>query len=547
LKAPSQEVPSVVTPPPPHPSVSTSPASDPPASRPPDEERARNLSLEWGIAYVDLRQVRLAPDLLRRVPERLLLRHRVLPVSLRNGRLRLAMANPLDVEAIEEMRLVTGYDVEPVVTSESLLLETLQRCMALPAQRGDSPDSQSQETDGGPAAREAYLLGPSTPQEAVAAILDAARAQGASRVFLVPQADGLGVQLRLRGVVRAEPTVPVPLADAVVEHLAELAGLAPGPGAGPRQGRFAVEGSEQPTEARVSSYPTVMGDALVLRLCVRDDTLTRLDSLGMPIDARHQLERLLEAQAGIVLVAGPPGSGRTTTLYALLDHLRARGRAIFTIEEFIERPLFGVAQAEVDEAKGTTALSALRSLLRIEPDVVLIGEIHSPAAVVLAVQLARAGCLVLAGVLGDDAASVVSHLVSAELDPSLFAESLAAVVAQRIVRILCTECREPYAAFAHTLEPVPPAGAAGDKVAIYRAIGCSACDGRGYAAHTGLFELMAPNDKLRALIGARAPAEAVRHTACRTGMTPLSRHALARVLAGDTSVDEVHHLLHDDA
>ena len=514
-------------------------AADPRAA---DDERARSLSLEWGIAYVDLRQVEVPPDLLQRVPERLLLRHRVLPIALRGGRLRLAMANPLDVEAIDETRLVTGYDVEPVVTSESALLETLQQCLALPVRGGAGRrERDGQEAEARP---DAYLIGPSSPDETLTALLDAVRARGASRLFLVPQADGLGVRLRLRGVVRAEPTVPLPAADALVEHIEDLAGLTPGLSMGPRQGRFPLDAAGEPTEVRVASYPTIMGDALALRLCARDDSLTRLDQLGIPADALERLLGVLGADAGLLLVAGPAGSGRTTTLYAAIEHLRAEGRAVFTIEEFIERPLPGVAQAEIDEARGLTALSALRSLVSIEPDVVLIGEVHTPAVAILAVQLARAGSLVLAGTLGHDAASVVSHLASAELDPSLFAESLAGVVAQRVVRTLCEACREPYEACADSLEPVPPGGECDERVTLYRAVGCGACVA-GYAGHTGVFELMEPDEGLRALVGARAPDEAIRHAAVRAGMRPIARHALARILAGDTTADEAHHLARD--
>jgi len=510
-----------------------------------DEERARSLSLEWGIAYVDLRQVHTPPDLLQRVPERLLLRHRVLPIALRGGKLRLAMANPLDVEAINETRLVTGYDVEPMVASETALLDTLQRRLAVPIRA----DSAATDPQGPPAEpiREAYLSGPSNPSDVLTALLDTARAHAASRIFLVPQTDGLAVRLRLRGAVRTEPTVPLPLADSVVEHIEELASLGPGPLLSPRQGRFPLDGGDQPTEVRVASYPTVMGDALVLRFCVRDESIAHLDRLGMGPDLEAQLTQLLRADAGLVLAAGLPGSGRSTTLYAAIEHLQAAGRAIFTIEEAIERPLPGVAQAQLDEATGLSCVAALRSLLGIEPDVVLIGEIHTPAEAVLAVQLARAGSLVLAGVLGTSAASVASHLASSELDPSLFAESLAGIIAQTIVRTLCTQCREPYRAAAATLEPVPTADADdSEQVTLYRAIGCSACGGTGYAGHTGLFELMSPDEKLRALIGARAPGEAIEHTALRGGMALIARHARTLLLDGRTTVEEVHHLLPHD-
>ncbi|MFW6108767.1 MAG: GspE/PulE family protein [bacterium] len=499
-----------------------------------DEERARSLSREWGIPYVNLRQLHVAPELLQRVPERLLLRHRVLPIALRDGRLRLAMANPLDVQAIDETRVVTGYDVEPVVAAEQALMDTLQRCLALPARGGGSAATAAPAPQERP---EAYLLDASSPQEVLSALLDAVRARGASRLFLVPQADGLAVRLRLRGAIRAEPTVPLPVADALVEHVEELAGIVPGVGAGPRQGRFPLDEGDGATEVRVASYPTMMGDALVLRLSARDDRLTGLDQLGMRADVEQRLAALLRADAGLLLVAGPAGSGRTTTLYAAVERLRAEGRAVFTVEQFIERPVPGVAQAEIDEARGLTALGALRSLVAIEPDAVLIGEVHTPAVAVLAVQLARAGSLVVAGTLGYDAASVVSHLASAELDPSLFAESLHAVVAQRVVRTLCEGCREPYEACAESLEPLRPEGACAERVTLYRAVGCGACVG-GYAGRTGVFELMEPEERLRALIGARAPDEALRHAAVRTGMRPLARHALARLLAGDTTTDE---------
>lgn len=505
-----------------------------------DEERARSLSIEWGIPYVDLSQVGVSQDLLARVPERLLLRHRVLPVALHDGRLRLAMANPLDAEALRETRLVTGYDVEPAVAGETALLEILQHRLALPVRGGrEGAPAPPEDATGQP-----YLLGPATPHDALSHLLDSIRAHGASRVFLVPKPDGLAVHLRLRGVVRVEPTIALPLADSLAEHLQDLAGLGPALGLGPRQGRFPVEGAEPPTEVRVASYPTVMGDAFTLRLCPIDDSLARLDQLGLPADTLAMLVRLLDADAGLLLVTGPVGSGRTTTLYAALDHLRSQDRSIFTAEELIERPLAGVAQAEIDEERGLTALSALRSLVGIEPDVVCIGEIHTPAVAVLAVELARAGSLVLAGTLGHDAASVVSRLAASELDPSLFGESLIGVVAQRIVRTLCPACREPYRACEKTLEPVPADGPCVEEVTLHRAVGCEACTA-GYAGRSGVFELLDADHRIRALIGARAPDQAIRDGAIRLGMRPLARHALARILAGDTSVDEAHHLIRE--
>lgn len=505
-----------------------------------DEERARSLGIEWGIPYVDLAQIDVPQDLLARVPERLLLRHRVLPIALHNGRLRLAMANPLDVEALSETRLVTGYDVEPAVASETALLEILQNGLALPV-RGGRGRPAAEPADAAADARQPYLLGPATPHSVLTRLLDGIRAHGASRLFLVPQPDGLGVHLRLRGVVRVEPTIPLPLADAVVEHIQDLAGLGPSLGLGPRQGRFPVDGAEPPAEARVASYPTVMGDALILRLCAVDDRLDHLGRLGLPADTLDTLEGLLGADAGLLLVAGPPGSGRTTTLYAAVERLQAQGRSIFTAEDPIERPLPGVAQAQLDEARGFTAVSALRGLLGIEPDVVLVGEIHAPAAAALALELARAGSLVLAGAIGHDAASVVGRLAAAELDPALLADWLLGVVAQRVVRTLCPACREPYPARAHTLEPVSPDGPPAEEVTLHRAVGCDACSG-GYAGRTGLFELLVPDGRLRSLIGARAPDHTLRDAATHGGMRPLARHALARILAGDTSLDEAHHL-----
>lgn len=518
------------------------------------EAVARALARQLRLAYA-APPLRVEAAALELVPRALALRLRVLPLTADARSVRIAMADPLDAGAVDDLRFRTGRRVEPVVATgvavERGLVEAYGEAAVQSVLRrlGDAGRSAGGEPEaglarpGGRDAEDADVLRRASEAPPIIALvdllLDRAISAGASDIHVEPGESRLMVRARVDGVLRPVLDLPAHAAPAVVSRLKIMAGLDIAVKRLPQDGRSAVRVGDGSLGLRVSTLPTQDGEKVVLRLLDPAAARRPLDALGIPGGLRARLGRILGRQHGLFLVTGPTGSGKTTTLYALLESLDRAGRNILTLEDPVEYRLPGLTQVQVRPRAGLTFPAALRSVLRQDPDVIMVGEMRDRETAEVGLAAALTGHLVLSTLHTNDAPGAVARLGEMKAARYLVAGGLLGVLAQRLVRRLCPDCRtvapmsgdELYALGLATPPHVP------------RAVGCAKCGGTGYRGRVGVFELLQVDSAIRQLILDGAPADVIREAATAAGMTSLPADAWGRVDEGATTLDEVRPLL----
>lgn len=359
----------------------------------------------------------------------------------------------------------------------------------------------------------------------------------ATDVHLEPEEDRLRVRLRVDGFLREVTSAPAALQQAVVARIKVLAGLNLSERRLPQDGRFTATIDGREWDVRVATMPTLLGEKVALRLLSKEGGLLSLGALGLHPDVLERFKALLRLPHGMVLVTGPTGSGKSTTLAAALSFLNSEERNIVTVEDPIEHRIPGVNQTQVNPRAGLTFGIALRHLLRQDPDVVMVGEIRDPETADIAIKAALTGRLVLSTLHTNSAAGALVRLVDMGVEPYLVASAVTGVLAQRLVRLLCPDCRERY-------HPSPEEAAllqveVDEEDMLFRAAGCRSCHGTGYRGRSGVFELLLLDDDIRRLVRARAEVGAIQQAAARAGMATLLEAGRLRVLEGETSLEEL--------
>ncbi len=459
----------------------------------------------------------------------------ILPLEVTDQRLRVAVAGEPAVEVLDDLEVSFGLPLEVIPVSREELLDGVRRAFAAAESvvqlvrdldaEGGSGDAPGDTPVQPPVIRYVNLL-----------IRDAHEAR-ASDIHLESTRDGLRTRFRIDGVLQDAPSPPRELQGAVVSRAKLIAELDIAERRQPQDGRIRIRLEERELDLRVSTVPTLYGESVVLRLLDRGGRPVELEELGMGPDLLDRFHRLAERPHGILLATGPTGSGKTTTLYAALGLRHANAEKIITIEDPVEYHLEGVTQVPVHAKAGMTFASALRSILRQDPNVLMVGEMRDADTAKIAVQAATTGQLVFSTLHTNDAASAITRLVDLGVEPYLIAATLQGVLAQRLVRKICPDCRERY-------EPDPQAAAfLADKpvgaITLERGRGCTACRNTGYQGRTGIFELLRGSDDLKHAIGAREPLARLREIALAEGMAPLRKDGWHKVEAGITTVEEV--------
>ena len=480
---------------------------------------------------------RLSPDLGAAYLEH----HAILPIGRDDGKLLVATwSEHPDDQALDDLRLIAGSDVELVHLPEPEIRQAIHRLYDTEAGSaealiarfagegetngdGDIPlDDLVSLANEAPVVRLVNLL-----------ILEALNAR-ASDVHIEGYARSLRVRYRVDGVLRDAPSPPAHLMPAVISRLKIMAELDIAERRVPQDGRIRLRLQDRQVDVRVSTLPTLHGESVVLRLLDTESGRAALDQLGMGADTLEALTRVIARPHGIVLATGPTGSGKTTTLYAAVDRIRTGREKILTVEDPVEYQLAGVPQVPVNPQVGVTFATALRALLRQDPDVLLVGEIRDPETAEIATQAALTGHLVLSTLHTNDAPTALTRLLDLGVAPYLVASTVEAVLAQRLVRTVCDSCREEVEV--------------GRTIAGYegafprtemRGGGCDACLGTGYRGRTGIYELLVVDDELRAEIMRQRGAGELRKLAIAHGMRPLFEDGLRQVRAGLTTVEEV--------
>jgi len=506
----------------------------------------RYLSDRFAVPYVSLDKERPPRELLEQFPARVLLKHRLVPLRQENGAVVIASSRLFDTTGIEELRLVTGKEFRLVLASSEDVERCTKRHLGVGADTvqmlvSEAAENGIQVLDGGgeedvdlmEAAEDVSII------RFVNQILVEAIDLRTADVHFEPFEDELRVRYRVDGVLQ-EANIPAEVLRfqaAIVSRLKILSHLDIAEKRLPQDGGIKLKIAGREIDVRVSVIPMLHGEAVVLRLLDRSSALLGLEQLGMSREDCAVVERILELPHGIVLVTGPTGSGKTTTLYAALSRINDVERKIVTIEDPIEYHLRGINQIQVAIKAGLTFALGLRSILRHDPDVVLVGEIRDQETAEIAVQASLTGHLVFSTLHTNDAPGAVTRLADMGIEPYLVASSLEAVLAQRLVRLICPHCKE--AAPAAEAEALRAQGEPDIPQALYRGKGCRLCQGTGYRGRTGIFEMMLITDEIRELVLGRASAGEIRQRAMAQGMKSLRQDGMRHVALGRSALEEV--------
>ncbi len=507
------------------------------------EAVARALSRQLRLTYASP-PLAPEPEALALVPRALALRLRIVPLAATTRVLRVAMADPLNGAAVDDLQFRTGRRVEPVVATEAAVGGGLAEAYGEEAVRtvlrrlgegaGEGPSTVDERDD---VLRQASEAPPVVAL--VNLLLDRAVGAGASDIHIEPASDRIRVRARVDGVLRPLLELPPSSASAVTSRIKIMAGLDIAVKRRPQDGRSAIVVDGQRVGVRVSTLPAADGEKVVLRLLDPRSARRSLDHLGMDPPLRQALAGALNREHGLFLVTGPTGSGKTTTLYAVLESQDRDGRNLIALEDPVEYRVERTTQVQVHPKAGLTFAAALRSVLRQDPDTILVGEMRDRETAEVGLAAALTGHLVLSTLHTIDAPGAVSRLVEMGAPRYLVAGGLVGVLAQRLVRRLCPECCTAAPATEDVLHelglPTPPH--------LPRPVGCERCHGTGYHGRVGVFELLKVDARVRELILEAAPTDAVREAAMAAGMVPLAVNAWAKVEAGLTTLEEIRPLL----
>jgi general secretion pathway protein E len=508
-----------------------------------EEDLQPLLARYLGVAIVTRKEFPAEPVPIGKVSLKYLRRAKVMPLAQSNGTLTVAMADPVDYYAIQGLQVATGLDVEVRLARERDILEALEQAYGAGAGgegsghgEGDAEvafvgEDEEDVNHLRDLASEAPVI------RLVNMVINRAVEARASDIHIEPFESELKVRYRIDGVLHDMETPPRRLQAAIVSRIKIMAKLNIAERRLPQDGRIKLRMMGKEIDLRVSTLPTLYGESVVLRILDRSSIVVNLESLGFPEDTLKEFEQVIQRPYGMILVTGPTGSGKTTTLYGALDKINSPDKKIITIEDPVEYQLFGVNQIHVKPAIGLTFANGLRSIVRQDPDVIMVGEIRDPETAEIAIQSALTGHLVFSTLHTNDAAGAVTRLLEMGVESYLLASSLLGVLAQRLVRRVCSKCKEP-AEMPHELWR-EIGGREGEAMRAIIGRGCDECAHTGYRGRAGIYELLPVSDEIKALILERASAGKIKESAVQQGMRPLRDDGWRSVRSGMTTVAEV--------
>jgi type II secretion system protein E len=513
------------------------------------EDVLKALAVQLHLPYVFRGELPSPLPVVKNLSPKYLRQYTVCPVSVENGTLTVATAEPLNPVIVDDLRQATGLDVRLVVSSPDAILEAIDRTyegVATPLQRIVEGIDDERPVDGEEDVNQLRDMAFEAPVvRLVNLLIENAAAAEASDIHIEPFEDTLRVRYRLDGLLFDQESPPRRLRDAVTSRIKLMAEMNIAERRLPQDGRIRVSLPNRRIDIRVSTIPTVHGESIVMRLLDRSAVFLPLDRLGFATEMLQRFEQLIQRPHGIILVTGPTGSGKTTTLYAALDKINSPERKIITIEDPVEYQLKGVNQIPVKPKIGLTFANGLRHIVRQDPDVILVGEIRDLETVDISIQASLTGHLVFSTLHTNDAPGAIPRLQDMGAEPYLVASVLEAVVAQRLVRRICAACREPHVPQAADLEALGVQASPG--IQLFRGRGCDVCRGTGYRGRTGIYELFVITEDVRSLILRRASSREIRRHAIETGMIPLRLDGWARACQGDTTAEEILRVTQEDA
>jgi len=506
-----------------------------------ERQLAEAVSAQLQLPMISLARYRPMTEALSVVPQGVAERLQIVPLSILEGnRLRIAIGEPLNLLAIDELRVLTGMDVELSIAIPSEIHREIPNFYKVMGSLKDAMVEVVEDAKGSIELDLSRIQNEASADDApviqlVNGILEQAAIEGASDIHIEPFERLTRVRYRVDGLCFDSLDFPANLHPAVSSRIKIMGNMDITERRKPQDGRILIKVLNRRIDLRVSSLPTIYGEKMVLRLLDQGNAMVGLQKLGFDEDEMKIIHQVINMPFGIMLVTGPTGSGKSTTLYSILEKINVPEVNIITVEDPVEYTIPGINQIQVDEKAGRTFSAALRSILRQDPDKVMVGEVRDTETAQLAIRAALTGHLVLSTLHTNDAPSAVARLTDMGVAPFLVASSVICVLAQRLVRKLCPSCKEKVVLSPKACSSIGiPEGSR-----VFRPVGCDVCRGTGYKGRIGLFEIMEVNDKIRRLTLENAPSSVLREAAVANGMKTLREAGLKKVLEGTTSLEEV--------
>ena len=522
-----------------------------------EDEFIQALQMQLGIEFIDLTKLNIPTELAQMLPKNIAKQHQVVPVRAVKDELYLAMSDPLNFYAIEEVRKAVRRKIVPMVATKSAIEHSIQvlygnegAARAIEEMRREgmgSGDSRPETSD----AFTVNQIGDDSVSNAptirlVNSIIERAVTERASDIHLEPHETELLVRMRIDGMMRDILTVPRDLQSSVLARLKIMAGLDIAERRIPQDGRFNVRIKDKSFDLRISTLPTVYGEKIVARLLDKTGAVVSLDKIGLTEDQIEGIRKLLRCRNGVILMVGPTGSGKTTTMYCMINELNKRDVNLVTLEDPVEYNVEGVNQVQINEKVGMTFASGLRAILRQDPDIIAVGEIRDGETAEIAMRSAITGHIVLSTIHTNDAVGTIERLIDIGVEPYLVASAMQGMVSQRLLRRICPNCREAYTPSEDELRELGMEGQEG--VQLYHGTGCPHCFDTGYRGRTAVTETLIMTPTLRRLVAERKPRAEIEQELKKpgSGYTSIRENAVKLALAGITTLEEILRVINEE-
>jgi type IV pilus assembly protein PilB len=512
-----------------------------------EEDIAKVMAKKAGVPYVSLKQKPIDVLAERLISPNVAFRFKAIPIGIENDKLLVAMKNPLNIIVIDDLKLMTGYKIQPVVTTDSELNLAIKQYTNMRADL-EGEEEEDQEVENFPGSPQDSVIddGFDSSSGPIVKIVNQIFSQSlkarASDVHIEPQEKRVLVRFRIDGVLHEIMQHPIKLHRSIVSRIKVISNMDISERRIPQDGRTTLKMEGKMIDVRVASLPTAYGEKITMRLLNRSDKFITLAELGFPETELEKYHSVMKSSHGFILITGPTGSGKSTTLYATLERLNSPDKNIITLEDPIERRMNGINQVQINQKADMTFSSGLRSILRNDPDTIMIGEIRDHETAKIAIESALTGHLVLSTLHTNDSAGAIARLADMDVEQYLTASSLIGVVAQRLVRILCDQCKTEYEITREELiKNIPdfPFAKSENVVKLYKPKGCVNCNNTGYIRRKGIYEFLKVSENIQKLILTHASSQEIKNVAVSEGMITLRQDGLKKVIQGITSLEEL--------
>ena len=493
-----------------------------------------------GIVFKEWRNIDLDKELAKKISRTIAEMYRAVPLHLENGVLTTAMADPTNVIALDDLGRVTGYKITPVLFTENDIATALNQLYGGWDEIEKSVDKLYDEEEAAAGDRRTIVDEEDAPiVNIVNSIFSRAIDELASDIHIEPQEQNIRVRYRIDGLLREMISFPKSTQGTMLSRIKIMADLNISERRLPQDGRIVYQYKRRSVDLRVSVLPTVNGEKIVIRILDKEATVAKVERIGMVPEDVERYKSLYRSSDGMILVTGPTGCGKSTTLYATINDINLPDRNIVTIEDPVELQFEGLNQVMINANIGLTFASVLRSILRQDPNIIMVGEIRDTETADIAVRAAITGHLVLSSLHTNSAPGALTRLMDMGVEPFVIASAMRGVVAQRLVRRICTECKEAYTPEPDSTERIFLGVGSQDELTLYRGSGCKTCGYTGYKGRTGIYEVLAMSPKLRSLVNKNVSDEELTRVACLEGMTTMRDDGIKKILKGLTTVQEI--------